>query len=164
MSRNRLSITTRAADSNQPQGTILDQMPSPGTRVIPGTTVMVSVSSGPAAPPARGAADQTQQLLQVLQRYKNAYEALDANAVAAVYPSVNVGNLKSAFEQFSKMSYDVKVHVDGIRIDGQTATVTATETIRPVSKSVRADPRTATAVFTMRRSGTSWIIQSVATN
>lgn len=62
------------------------------------------------------------------------------------------------------MSYDVKVHIDGVNIDGQTATVTATETLRPVSRSVRAQPQTTTAVFTMRRSGPSWTIQSVSTD
>ena len=159
-----LTVTTSAQEYQQPLGTIVRQSISPGTIVPRGSTVALIFSSGPPQPPVRGAADETQQLLQVLQRYKNAYESLDANAVAAVYPSVNVSSLKSAFDQFSKMSYDVKVHVDGIKIDGQMATVTATETIRPVSKSVRADPRTATAVFTMRRSGTSWIIQSIATN
>jgi hypothetical protein len=158
-----LVASTRVLDSDQTRGPIVSQTPNPGTELASGSTVLLSVSSGPPPAPIRGATDETQQLLTVLQRYKNAYESLDAKAVAAIYPSVNVTSLQAAFDQFSKMSYDAKVHIDGIAIDGQTATVTATETMRPVSKSVRAQPQTTTAVFTMRRSGSSWTIQSVST-
>jgi hypothetical protein len=157
-----LTASTRVLDSDQTRGTIISQTPSPNTELASGSAVLLSVAAGPPPAPVRGATDETQQLLRVLQRYKNAYESLDANAVAAVYPSVNVTSLQAAFNQFSKMSYDVKVHVDGINIDGQTATVTATETMLPVSRSVRAQPQTTTAVFTMRRSGTSWTIESVS--
>ena len=62
------------------------------------------------------------------------------------------------------MTDDVRLHADGVTIDGNTATVTATETMRPVSRTVRAQPTTTTAVFTMRRTGTSWTIQSVSSN
>ena len=158
-----LTPSTRVVDSDETRGTIVSQTPNPGTELAIGSTVLLSVASGPPPALSRGAADETQQLLRVLRQYKNAYESLDAKAVAAVYPSVDVARLEAAFGQFSKMSYDVQVHVDGINIDGQTATVTATETMRPVSKSVRAQPQTTTAVFTMRRSGTSWTIQSVST-
>jgi hypothetical protein len=155
---------TRVLESDQTRGTIVGQAPNAGTELARGSTVLLSVASGPPPAPVRGAADETQQLLRVLQRYKNAYESLDAKAVAAVYPSVDVASLQSAFDQFSKMSYDVKVHIDGISIDGQTATVAATETMRPVSRTVRAQPQTTSAVFTMRRSGTSWTIQSVSSD
>jgi hypothetical protein len=162
----RLGLATRMVvlDNDQTRGTIVSQTPNAGTELAAGSTVLLSVASGPPAPPVRGAADETQQLLRVLQQYKTAYESLDAKAVAAVYPSVNVARLQAAFDQFSNLSYDIQVHIDGINIDGQTATVTGTETMRPVSRSVRAQPKTTTAVFTMRRSGTSWTIQSVSTD
>ena len=80
-----------------------------------------------------------------------------------MYPSVDVARLQSGFNQFSKMSYDVMVHIDGVNIDGNSATVRVTETMRPTSKSVPAEPTTTTATFTMRWSGNSWTIQSVST-
>ncbi len=159
-----LTLSTHVVDSEQARGTIVSQTPTPGTDLAAGSAVLLSVASGPSPAPVRGAPDETQQLLRALQRYKAAYESLDAKAVAAVYPAVDVARLEAAFAQFAKMSYDLQVHVDGITIDGQTATVTTTETMRPVSRSVRAQPQTTTAVFTMRRSGTSWTIQSVSTD
>jgi len=159
-----LTLSTRVVENDQTRGTIVSQTPTPGAELAAGSTVLLSVASGPPPAPVRGVADETQQVLRVLQRYKAAYESLDAKAVAAVYPSVDVARLEAAFGQFSKMSYDIQVPVDGISLDGQTATVTTAETMRPVSRSVRAQPQTTTAVFTMRRSGTSWTIQSISTD
>jgi hypothetical protein len=64
------------------------------------------------------------------------------------------------------MSYDMKVHVDGIVIapDGQTASVTASETFRSTPKVGSAPPQTGTAIFTMRKSGGAWIIEGVKSN
>ena len=83
--------------------------------------------------------------------------------MAAVYPEVNVSNLQAAFGEFSKMTYDLRVAVDGVVIaaDGQTASVNASETIRPVAKSVRVEPRTGTVLFLLRKTGGDWTIQSV---
>jgi hypothetical protein len=156
--------STRFVDSDQTRGTVVDQLPDAGSQVAAGSAVSLSLASGPPPALVRGAQDETQQLLRVLQRYENAYESLDAKAVAAIYPSVDVGRLEAAFGQFSSMSYEALVHLDGLRIEGNTATVTVTETMRPTSRSVRAQPTTTTAVFTMRRAGTSWTIQSVSTN
>ena len=83
-----LVASTRVVDSDQTRGTIVSQTPNPGTELAAGSTVLLSVASGPPPAPVRGAADETQQLLRVLRRYKTAYESLDAKAVAAVYPSV----------------------------------------------------------------------------
>jgi ketosteroid isomerase-like protein len=110
--------------------------------------------------------DDTQQVMRVLQRYRAGYEALDAKAIAAVYPSANVANLQSALNQLSKLSYDVNVHVDGIVIaaDGQTASVTASETFRSTPKIGSAPPQSGTAVFTMRKAGGAWTIADVKSN
>ena len=80
-----------------------------------------------------------------------------------MYPAANVASLQSALNQLSKLSYDVKLHVDGIVIaaDGQTASVTASETFRSTPKIGSASPQTGTAVFTMRKTAGAWTIQSV---
>jgi hypothetical protein len=148
-----LAIDVRIVDSDRPRDTIVRQQPAPGTEVARGTVLTVSVSAGPPTPASRSTAasatDDTTQVLGTLQRYRAAYEALDAKGVAAVYPTVNVANLQAAFGEFSKMTYDLSVAVDGVVIaaDGQTASVNASETIRPVAKSVRVEPRAGTCPF-----------------
>ena len=162
-----LTIEVRVVDSDRPRDTIVGQQPAPGTEVARGTVLRVSVSAGPPPPAPRttgaSATDETVHVLRTLQRYRAAYEALDAKAVAAVYPGINVSNLQAAFGEFSKMTYDLKVAVNGVVIaaDGLTASVDASETIRPVAKSVRVEPRTGTALFQLRKSGGDWTIQSV---
>ena len=162
-----LAIEVRVVDSDRPRDTIVAQQPAPGTEVVRGTPLRMSVSAGPPPPAPRptgaSATDDTAQVMRSLQRYRAAYEALDAKAVAAVYPEVNVSNLQAAFGEFSKMTYDLRIAVDGVVIaaDGQTASVNASETIRPVSKSVRVEPRTGTVIFLLRKTaGGDWTIQS----
>ena len=173
--KNRLNPYTQGTVSNAARGTVVRQSPSPGTRVNPGTAIDLFVSDGPSftvrnpepAPPGpTGKQDDTSQMMRVLQRYKAAYEALDAKAIAAVQPTANVANLQSALNQLSKLSYDVKVHADGVAIapDGQTATVTASETFRSTPKIGTAPPQTGTAVFTMRKGTGGWYIQGVKSN
>ena len=162
-----MAIDARVVDSDRPRDTIVGQLPAPGAEVARGTVLRVSVSAGPLPPASRAtgesATDDTVQVLRTLQRYKAAYEALDARAVAAVYPEVNVSSLQAAFAEFSKMTYDLRIAVDGVVIaaDGQTASVNASETIRPVTKSVRVEPRTGTALFMLKKIGGDWTIQSV---
>jgi hypothetical protein len=172
--KTRLNPYTQGTVSNAPRGTVVRQSPPAGTRVGQGVAIDLFVSDGPAssvrdpvpAPSTPGTSDDTSQVMRVLQRYRAGYEALDANAIAAVYPTANVANLQSALNQLSKLSYDVNVHVDGIVIapDGQTASVTASETFRSTPKIGSAPPQTGTAVFTMRKASGNWIIQSVKSN
>jgi hypothetical protein len=178
-----LRVDTRSVESGSPRGTIVEQAPRSPTSVMPGAAILLDVSSGPrgapsappsspagqpsspagqAAAPAAAPADDGLQIFRVLQRYKAGYEALDAKAIATVFPGADP-KLPAALSQLSKVSYDVKVHLDGIVVspDGQSATVTATETMRAVPKIGSADPRTGVVVFTMRKAGGVWTIQSV---
>ena len=169
-----LRVDTRSVESGSPRGTIVEQAPRSNTSVMPGAVVLLNMSSGPqvapSAPPSSPAgqaaapADDAPQIFQLLRRYKAAYEALDAKAVAAVYPGAgDIAPLQAALSQLSKLSYDVKLHVDGfvVSADGQSATVTATETRRFVPKIGSADSQTRVAVFTFRKAGGVWTIQSV---
>jgi len=169
-----LLLDTRLVESGSPRGTIIEQTPRSNTSVKPGAVVLMDVSSGPrvapSAPPpspagqaAAPADDALLQIVRVLQRYKAGYEALDAKAVAAVYPSTNISGLQAAFSDLSKLTYDAKLHLDGIVVspDGQSATVTATETIRFVPKIGSAPLKNGVVTFTMRKVGGGWTIQSV---
>jgi serine/threonine-protein kinase len=41
------AVARKDVDSNQPKDTVVDQSPSPGTSVSPGSTITLSVSKGP---------------------------------------------------------------------------------------------------------------------
>jgi hypothetical protein len=162
-----LTIDVRVVDSDRPRDTIVGQQPAAGTEVARGTVLRVSVSAGPPPPAPRAtganATDDTVQILRTLQRYRAAYAALDARAVAAVYPELDVSSLQDAFDGFSKITYDLRVAVDGVVIaaDGQTASVNASETMRPVTKIGRAEPRIGAVLFLLKKTGGDWSIQSV---
>lgn len=163
-----LYASSRLVDADAARGTIVSQIPQSRTQVVRGAAVQLTVSAGPEparapGPATPGTPDDASQVMRTLQRYRAGYEALDAKAIAAVYPTVNVANLQAALNQLSKLSYDVKLHVDGIVVapDGQTASVTASETFRSTPKIGSAPPQTGTAVFTMRKAAGAWIIQSV---
>ena len=163
-----LSVSSKPIEADTPRGTIVDQLPKAGVDVARSTIVMLSVSEGPpvtsSRPVTSAAADDTAQVLRTLQRYKAAYEARDAKAVAAVYPSVNASRLQTAFNDFKQFSYDLRMAPDSVVIaaDGQSAQVTATETIRTVSKVSSDEPQQVTTVlFVMRKTGGSWTIQSI---
>ena len=163
-----LYTSSTVVDADAPRGTIVSQAPAARSQIVRGAVVQLTVSAGPepVRPPAPvnlGTSDEVSQVMRTLQRYKAGYEALDAKAIAAVYPTVNVATLQSRLNQFGKLSYDVKLHVDGVVVapDGQTASVTASETFRFTPKIGSAPPQTGTAVFTMRNAAGAWIIQSV---
>lgn len=164
-----LYASSTVVDADAPRGTIVSQAPAARSLIARGAVVQLSVAAGPEpavnapGPPTAGISDDASQVMRTLQRYKAGYEALDAKAIAAVYPTVNVANLQSALNQLSKLSYDVKLHLDGIVVtpDGQTASVTASETFRSTPKIGSASPQTGTAVFTMRKAAGAWLIQSV---
>ena len=128
--------------------------------------------AGPGAPAqseaeaVRAFRDDLLQIERVLERYRDGYEALDARAIAAVYPAANVAGLQSALNQLSKLSYDLRVRLDDILVapDGLTAKVTASETFRSTPKIGSAPAQSDTAVFTLQKLGGTWSIQSVKSN
>jgi AAA domain-containing protein len=166
------ALSRASQTGGPPQTSVPSQGAAPGPAVVPnlvgrglGDPPVGSGSVPPVTTAPRGS-DETAQLLQVLQRYKAAYEALDAKAVSAVYPATNVPRLQSAFNNISKVSYDVTIGPEGIVVapDGQSATISATETIRMVMKFGSVAPQTGTAVFQMRKSSGVWTIQSIKSN
>jgi hypothetical protein len=97
---------------------------------------------------------------QTLQRYRAAYEGLDARAARAVWPAVNEGALAHAFSDlesqrlnFESCDYDLR---------GEAATATCRGTARYVpkigSREPRVEPRTWS--FTLKKLGPDWRIES----
>ena len=97
---------------------------------------------------------------QALQRYRTAFEQLNAESAQAVYPAVNERALARAFDDLESQhltfdSCDVQVH-------GASAAAACRGTTRYVPKVGSRDPRTEARTwnFTLRKDGTDWKIDT----
>jgi hypothetical protein len=105
-----------------------------------------------APPPAAEAS-----VRDALQKYSEALESLDANAVKKVQPSIPVDNLAKTFKNMREL----KVDIDAVRvlsIDGATARVSCrvTQTLTPKAGSRKTTA--VTRVMRLRREANSWVI------
>ncbi len=97
---------------------------------------------------------------QALQRYRRAYNRLDARLAQAVYPAVNEGALARAFDSLESQV----LLFDSCQIDlqGDYAAVTCRGTSRYVAKignhETHVEPRVWT--FTLRKNDADWTIDS----
>jgi hypothetical protein len=97
---------------------------------------------------------------QTLQRYRRAYNRLDAQSARAVYPAVNANALARAFEslEFQSLSFDT-CEMD---VRGHAATVTCHGTSRYVPKVgnriTHVEPRIWN--FTLRKDDGDWTIEN----
>jgi DUF917 family protein len=97
----------------------------------------------------------------VLNRYRTAYNGLDAGAAKAVWPSVDVKALGRAFDRLESQEFDFsgcQVSVTGSRA---TAACNGNAQFVPKvgNKSARREPRHWT--FEMRKANQQWIIEKV---
>jgi hypothetical protein len=117
----------------------------------------------PASAPAL-AVDDSALIRDALQRYRRAYNALDARLAHAVYPGVDETALTRAFEGLQSQSLDFEAcTVDAI---GMSAHAVCRGSARYVprigSRAPRAEPRVWT--FRLRKDGGDWTIESAWTN
>jgi hypothetical protein len=145
------------------------------------TPVETPLSSPPAAPPVAAVApavasaapvepapaavvptvdDEDRQIRQVLERYRSAYERLDARSARQVWPAVNEAALARAFEGLQSQS--VTFDSCEVRIRGTAATAACSGSARYVpkvgSRFQRVEPRSWD--FTLRKSGAEWKIDA----
>jgi len=120
-----------------------------------------------AAPPiARevlsAAAVDRQAVLHTVNEYKQAYESMDVEATAAVWPSVDRRALARAYSTLK--SQDLELQNCSISIDDAKATTRCRGTIEYVRRIGSPTPRTGYQdfVFTLRKLGSNWIIYDVA--
>jgi tetratricopeptide (TPR) repeat protein len=122
----------------------------------------VTAIASPAAPAATSVPTVDDELLvrQTLQRYRRAYERLDAQSAQAVYPAVNQAALARAFDglQSQSLAFDAcEMHVRG-----GSATATCHGSAGYVPKIGSREPHTEPRVwsFTLRKSGGDWKIEN----
>jgi hypothetical protein len=110
--------------------------------------------------PAKPPVDDQFLVTQALQRYRLAYNELDARSARAVWPGVNEAALARAFQalESQKLTFetcDVQLHTAKA-----TATATCRGAARYVPKIGNRDPHTESRVwhFDLRKDGDAWMI------
>jgi hypothetical protein len=140
--------------------------PAGGTPSEPLARPAVAGDTLPAAPaPTAPASLDDQMMIQrVLQRYRSAYQVLDARSARDVFPAVNQAALSRAFEglESQTLSFDeCDVRVRG-SAGGATCRGTASYVPKVGSREAHVESRTWT--FVLRKIGADWVIQSVRTD
>jgi len=116
----------------------------------------VSAAAIRAVPPI----DDEMLVKQALQRYRVAYEGLDARSAQAVWPAVNEAALARAFDGLSsqRLTFDAC----SVQLGGDHAAATCRGTARYIPKvgnrEPRIEPRTWT--FALRKIGAEWKIDA----
>jgi len=97
---------------------------------------------------------------QTLQRYRSAYDGLDATSAQVVYPAVNQTALARAFDGLE--SQTLTFDSCDVQLRGELATATCHGSARYVPKVGSREPRTEprTWNFTLRKDGSDWKIDS----
>jgi hypothetical protein len=115
------------------------------------------------AAPLADLADDNVLVTRVLQRYRTAYEGLDAPSAQAVWPAVNQAALARAFSGLESQS--LTFDACDVRIQGESATATCQGSARYVPKIGDREPRVEPRVwnFTLQKNGGDWKIDSART-
>jgi len=118
---------------------------------IPGRAV------SPAASPVPG---DDERVKSVLQRYRSAFERLDAHSAAAVWPAVNENALARAFDGLHSQA--LTFDVCWVRLEDDMAAATCRGSARYIPKIGSREPRIEPRVwrFTLRKSGSDWKIEN----
>jgi len=128
--------------------------------VVP-TSPSASVASPPSSTPASPFAPETRAIATLLDRYEQAFSALDANAAQAVWPSVDVKALGKAFDQLDEQTFALEgcdIHVAGARAEAECAG--NARYIRKVgNRALRVEPRH--WHFRLRQLNDQWVIDAV---
>jgi hypothetical protein len=143
-------------------------VPEPPPAAVPAPRLMGSVQESPVVapismplpPPAAVLADDNLLVNQALQRYRSAYEGLDAQSAHAVWPAVNQAALARAFDGLESQS--LTFDACDVRVRGESATATCQGSARYVPKIGSREPRIESRVwnFSLHKAGDDWKIES----
>jgi hypothetical protein len=142
--------------------------PAPAPAVVPAPRVIGSVQesavaapiSTPMPPRPEAVVDDNLLVKQALQRYRTAYEGLDAQSAHAVWPAVNQAALARAFDGLESQS--LTFDACDVRVRGESATATCEGSARYVPKIGNREPRIEPRVwnFSLHKAGGDWKIES----
>jgi hypothetical protein len=141
--------------------------PDGATSSVAGSNAVPAANDAPRAIPATTvpATNDDEMLIQrVLQRYRAAYQVLDARSAREVWPAVDEAALSRAFHSLE--SQTLSFDECDVRVRGSAGGATCRGTARYVPKvgnrEARVERRTWT--FVLRKTGAAWVIQSVKTD
>jgi hypothetical protein len=117
--------------------------------------------SAPTPTPSAGLIDDTRAVAVALNRYQDAFSALDVNAAHAVWPNVDVKALARAFDQLEEQTFQLEgcnITVAGARAQADCGGNASY--IRKVgNKGSRVEPRR--WHFNLRQTNDRWVIDAV---
>jgi len=159
------AVNAASVESLQREPIALPPPPAPAPAiaaalVVPPAPPAVVAVSAPVTPRTIDPAEEVGLVRQTLQRYRTAYDGLDAQSARAVYPAVNQAALARAFDSLA--SQTLTFDACDVQLRGELATATCRGSARYVPKigshEPRIEPRTWN--FTLRKAGTDWKIDS----
>lgn len=153
--------STEPPRSKVPLATPPSEPVAPPSPVSPVAPTDVLSARGQAVPaPVSTSGDDTALVQTVLQRYRRAYEGLDARSAAAVWPAVNVSALARAFDGLASQALIFDVCY--VKLEGNAADAICRGSARYVPKVGRREPRIESRVWTfaLRKAGSDWRIEN----
>jgi hypothetical protein len=183
-----LTVIERREESRPPAPAVAASNPSPAPPSVSSVPALPAVSSAPTVPavssavpvsipspappppapvsapsatPAAGLTAETRAVALALDRYQDAFSALDVNAAHAVWPSVDVRALAKAFGQLEEQTFDLEGC--NITVAGAQAEADCAGNARYVRKvgnrALRVEPRR--WQFKLRQTNDQWVIDTV---
>jgi hypothetical protein len=139
-----------------PPSTAPPAAPPPAPRPNP----PVAMASAPAAASVVPAVDDENLVKSALQRYRRAYERLDARSAQAVWPAVNQAALARAFDGLA--SQTITFDNCDVQVRGSAASATCRGSARYVPKVGSREPRVESRVwnFALKKDAGEWKIDS----
>jgi eukaryotic-like serine/threonine-protein kinase len=125
-------------------------VPPPLTRPSP------PASPTPLPPPAPNEAAAVHDIQGVLARYRSAFEAVDLEAIQAVFPGVDQRSTRQLFS--SAKAYQVGLKVERITVSGLVATAECVGTYDPAPRRAGASSQPLRQRFELRWDGQRWLI------
>jgi len=146
--------------------------PTPEAPVPPRTETPTAAAPSPPPAAIAGAgtlAGERPGIERALERYQNAYSAMNLTALRAVYPSLPRETSQRLARQFRdcgayEVGFGKNMTVALAENDPTAATVTAQTTYlcQPAKLTIPPDQRTAREVFSLRKEAGEWVIVSIA--
>ena len=129
-------------------------------RALNESIVAMPISNPAPIPPVVETPDDHALVTVALQRYRKAYEGLDAQSAHAVWPAVNQAALARAFDGLESQS--LTFDACDVRLRGEAASATCHGSARYVPKVGSRDPHIEPRVwnFTLRKAGSDWKIDT----
>ena len=154
----------RAVARVAPEPTPADRLESPVAVAPPEPVPVAPATIAPATSGAAPAIDDTALIREALQRYRRAYNGLDARLAHAVYPGVDEAALAHAFEGLHSQSLEFDACT--LEAQGDSARAVCRGSARYVpkvgSRASRAEPRVWT--FRLTKNNGDWTISSAWTD